>query len=462
MSTPPAIAFIAGLDYESSIVEFNVRPEPGTVPDVTLFKVRKGEGNLVILDVQPDNQGAKMPNGQVYQWFKLQFPNGQTGWLRAHVLHIQGDCTRFGYGVVANPTYAYILRRVIAQAIAPVGQRPDTPAPVGQRPDTPAPAVPAPTESTAPASAAPAPPPAPIPPAPPAPAPAPTPVTPPPPAPDPDAPAQPKAGFISAPAGARLRQLPVSGAEVVIIPANSSVTVLAIESVPGQQFRWMRVTYLDKTGWVREDLVTLSGAAPTPGTSTETFPAYTSGDLYPVPMVNYRFVRGYQGPLPLHNGVDYGGNTGEPMLAGPAGGLCVAAVECLKCNDPNRPSTVSQGLGLANSAVFADSGWNFGYGHYVVIRYLHDQLPPTTRQALANMGKHGAHVYVMYAHLSRMDVRPGQAVAAGQIIGACGNTGNSSGPHLHLELRTSSSPNYPGWGRLGEDNLLDPLLMFKR
>lgn len=39
-----------------------------------------------------------------------------------------------------------------------------------------------------------------------------------------------------------------------------------------------------------------------------------------------------------------------------------------------------------------------------------------------------------YAHLSRIDVKPGQLVARGQQIGAVGSTGNSSGPHLHFEI----------------------------
>src|SRR5690606_9615009 len=126
--------------------------------------------------------------------------------------------------------------------------------------------------------------------------------------------------------------------------------------------------------------------------------------------------------------------TGEPMLAGPVGGLCVASVECTRCNVPGRPSTILQGLGLANSAVFSDPAWNFGYGHYVIIRYLNNQLPVATRNALSNMGFGGGHVDAMDAHLSQRDVRAGEVVEAGQVIGACGDTGNSQGPHLHLEL----------------------------
>jgi len=43
--------------------------------------------------------------------------------------------------------------------------------------------------------------------------------------------------------------------------------------------------------------------------------------------------------------------------------------------------------------------------------------------------------WVIYAHLSELDVKSGQEVKKGQKIGKSGNTGNSSGPHLHFEMR---------------------------
>ncbi|MGW3956137.1 M23 family metallopeptidase [Streptomyces sp. NPDC004752] len=54
--------------------------------------------------------------------------------------------------------------------------------------------------------------------------------------------------------------------------------------------------------------------------------------------------------------------------------------------------------------------------------------------------KHGNGTYSQYAHLSRVDVRAGQVVATGQPIARSGNTGNTTGPHLHFEIRTT--PNY--------------------
>jgi len=47
---------------------------------------------------------------------------------------------------------------------------------------------------------------------------------------------------------------------------------------------------------------------------------------------------------------------------------------------------------------------------------------------------HGHAVSSSYLHLSRLDVRPGQRVAQGEVIGAIGATGRVTGPHLHFEI----------------------------
>lgn len=52
--------------------------------------------------------------------------------------------------------------------------------------------------------------------------------------------------------------------------------------------------------------------------------------------------------------------------------------------------------------------------------------------------RHSNGEFSQYAHLSQIGVKPGQQVKTGQAIGKSGNTGNSSGPHLHFEVRKSA------------------------
>lgn len=70
---------------------------------------------------------------------------------------------------------------------------------------------------------------------------------------------------------------------------------------------------------------------------------------------------------------------------------------------------------------------------------------------VSNEGDYGKHVKIrcnnvttLYAHCSEIFVKEGQIVAQGQEIGAVGSTGNSTGPHLHFEIRV-------------DDRFVDPL-----
>jgi murein DD-endopeptidase MepM/ murein hydrolase activator NlpD len=98
----------------------------------------------------------------------------------------------------------------------------------------------------------------------------------------------------------------------------------------------------------------------------------------------------------FHTGIDIGVPQGTPIHATAAGTVVLATTN------------------LAN-------GVPVGFGTYVLIA-------------------HGGGVYSLYGHLSSLGVRTGQQVAAGQVIGLSGSTGNSTGPHLHFEVRKGTTP----------------------
>jgi LysM repeat protein len=93
------------------------------------------------------------------------------------------------------------------------------------------------------------------------------------------------------------------------------------------------------------------------------------------------------------NAVDIGVNIGTPIYAAAAGEVIIA-----------RPS-----------------GYNGGYGKYVAISHLNG-------------------TQTVYGHMSEVLVTPGEIVRQGQVIGLSGNTGHSTGPHLHFEVRGAHNP----------------------
>ena len=95
----------------------------------------------------------------------------------------------------------------------------------------------------------------------------------------------------------------------------------------------------------------------------------------------------------LHAGIDIGASTGTPIHA-------------------------------AKGGVVSYAGVMGGYGNIIVI-------------------DHGGGMTTRYAHQSQLGASVGQTVKVGDRIGYVGNTGNSTGPHLHFEVRINDSPQNP-------------------
>jgi murein DD-endopeptidase MepM/ murein hydrolase activator NlpD len=103
-----------------------------------------------------------------------------------------------------------------------------------------------------------------------------------------------------------------------------------------------------------------------------------------------------------HAGVDLAGPRNSPVYAAAAGTVLTAACTSAYCD---RDGNLALG----------------GYGNLVEL-------------------DHGAGVTTRYAHLSGYTVTPGQQVSAGALLGFQGSTGNSTGVHLHFEVRLDGAP----------------------
>ncbi|MFN2469309.1 MAG: M23 family metallopeptidase [Gaiellaceae bacterium] len=98
---------------------------------------------------------------------------------------------------------------------------------------------------------------------------------------------------------------------------------------------------------------------------------------------------------------------------GPRGGRLHAGIDV--------PAPIGTQIFAADTGTVVIAGPTGGYGNYTCIQ-------------------HTKSLSTCYAHQSRFAVRPGEDVQKGQVIGLVGNTGNSTGPHLHFETRIGGKP----------------------
>lgn len=95
----------------------------------------------------------------------------------------------------------------------------------------------------------------------------------------------------------------------------------------------------------------------------------------------------------FHNGIDIGSPMGDPIYAAMEGKVYYA-------------------------------GWENGYGNIIKIQ-------------------HESSIQTFYSHCSKISVKEGQYVKSGEKIGEVGNTGRSTGPHVHFEVRVGGVPKNP-------------------
>lgn len=157
------------------------------------------------------------------------------------------------------------------------------------------------------------------------------------------------------------------------------------EGVTGRQEVWDDVSVIDgeEQPGVRVETIVIQPAVDEimeVGTNQETV---VSSDeyMFPVPSSTWSS----RGISSYHRGLDINAPTGEPIFACQEGTVVTA-------------------------------GWHYSYGYHVVIN-------------------HPDGMTTLYAHCSSLDVEAGEQVVQGQLIGRLGSTGNSSGPHCHLEFQ---------------------------
>lgn len=124
-----------------------------------------------------------------------------------------------------------------------------------------------------------------------------------------------------------------------------------------------------------------------PGTRVTGVPDYKG--FYMRPVIGGRRSRGLHG----YNGVDLASSCGTSVLASAGGTVIVAR----------------------------SAGWNGGYGLYAVVT-------------------HANNTQTLYAHLSSLAVGAGDLITQGTAIGTLGSTGNSTGCHVHFEIRGAKNP----------------------
>ena len=179
----------------------------------------------------------------------------------------------------------------------------------------------------------------------------------------------------------------LAGSTPDTVPTSGSY--IFIPGGKGEDITWNPGVTVDSSGDKAKQGFVTSFAPGDPGSCGNVQnPGGGAGWINPLP--NGTYVRGFSS---IHTGVDRAAPPGTTVRA-------------------------------ANSGAVIFAGWSsWGYGNLIVL-------------------VHGPFL-TLYGHLSSIAVRCGQLIPAGSVIGGVGSTGNSSGPHLHFEIRYGQTPQDP-------------------
>ncbi len=191
--------------------------------------------------------------------------------------------------------------------------------------------------------------------------------------------------------GQELVILPITGVRHVVKSGDTLKTISTKYKAELEDILSYNNLSLDAKLTVGDEIIVPSGVLnntqPTVNTSVST-QSVASG-YYIRPIVGGRKSQGIHD----YNAVDLATSVGTPIMASAAGTVVIART----------------------------SGYNGGYGLYVAI-------------------KHPNGTQTVYGHMSKVNVAVGQTVSQGEVIGAVGNTGHSTGPHVHFEIRGAKNP----------------------
>ncbi len=174
-----------------------------------------------------------------------------------------------------------------------------------------------------------------------------------------------------------------------------------------------------------DDIASYNGISPDEALVVGTKIIIPDGEMTPAPSATKSTTSSKSGSSAKKErtfGTGYGDFSGGTLIRPVKGGIRTQGLHARNGVDIGAPTGTPIYAAASGRVIIADGvGYNGGFGSYVVI-------------------DHGSGVQTLYAHMSRVGTSFGASVSQGELIGYVGNTGRSTGPHLHYEVHGAKNP----------------------